>query len=241
LEKSGILFSNAWKNSNNPACPVPIIGKIMDRPIHNQTPFGHPEAGTDPFALFADWFAVAMQADPQNAAAVALATASRENRPSLRMVLLKEHSANGFVFYTNCESRKGFELTENPHAALAFWWPAQERPGFAKAAPDRQVRIEGTMEKTSGAQSDAYFASRPRESQLSAWASPQSSVIEHPVSLNELRKLFGTGKIPRPANWGGYRLVPDTFEFWQGRASRLHDRIRFVKTDTGWETARLAP
>jgi pyridoxamine 5'-phosphate oxidase len=203
----------------------------MDRPIHNQIPFGRNEAGNDPFALFANWFGKASAADPNNAAVVALATASSDGHPSLRMVLLKGHGADGFVFYTNSESRKASELTDNPHAAMTFWWPTHER----------QIRIEGRIEKISDAESDAYFASRPRESQLSAWASPQSRVIEQPVSLDELRKRFGAAKIPRPANWGGYRLVPETFEFWQGRQNRLHDRIRFTKTAAGWQIDRLAP
>lgn len=203
----------------------------MDRPIHNQTPFSLPEAGNDPVALFDCWFTEALQIDPQNAAVVALATAAPEARPSLRMVLLKEYNEAGFLFYSNHESRKGCELAQNPFAAMTFWWPAQEH----------QIRIEGTIKKISDAESDAYFATRPRESQLSAWASPQSSIIEQPVSLDGLRKRFGTGPIPRPANWGGFRLVPETFEFWQGRASRLHDRIRFIKTTVGWKTDRLAP
>lgn len=203
----------------------------MNRPIHNQNPFNLPDAGKDPFALFAHWFTEAVQADTQNAAVVALATATPEARPSLRMVLFKKHSPEGFIFYTNYKSRKAVELTGNPFAAMTFWWPAQER----------QVRIEGTIEKISEADSDAYFAGRPRESQLSAWASPQSTVIERPVTLDELRERFGNGPIPRPANWGGFRLIPETFEFWQGRASRLHDRIRFIKTNRGWQTDRLAP
>lgn len=213
----------------------------MDRPIHNQTPFGHHEAGNEPFALFASWFADAMQADPQNAAVVALATTSIENRPSLRMVLLKGHSANGFIFYTNYESRKGFELAQNPHAAMTFWWPSSAKASEGRPTQERQVRLEGRIEKISDAESDAYFASRPRESQLSAWASSQSSVIERPVSLDELREQFGNGSVPRPTNWGGFRLVPDTFEFWQGRQNRLHDRIRFTPSTTGWQIDRLAP
>lgn len=203
----------------------------MDRPIHNRNPFGPEDAGSDPFRLFTDWFTEASAADPNNAAVVALASAAPDARPSLRMVLLKNHGPAGFLFYSNYESRKAAELTANPFAAMTLWWPAQER----------QVRIEGTIEKVGPEESDAYFATRPRESQLSAWASPQSSVIEQPVSLESLRERFGNEKIPRPENWGGYRLIPERFEFWQGRASRLHDRIRFTKTDAGWQTERLAP
>jgi pyridoxamine 5'-phosphate oxidase len=135
------------------------------------------------------------------------------------------------VFYTNYESRKAAEITENPNAAMTFWWPAQER----------QVRIEGKIEKVDPIESDAYFATRPRESQLSAWASAQSQIIEQPVSLDALRERFGDGEIPRPANWGGFRLIPDLFEFWQGRENRLHDRIRFTKHDSDWKADRLAP
>jgi len=203
----------------------------MDRPIHNQKPFNLPDAGKNPFTLFARWFAEAMQADPQNAAVVAFSTASGEGRPSLRMVLLKEHSANGFLFYTNYESRKAAELAANPFAAMTFWWPTQER----------QVRLEGRTQKISVEKSDTYFAGRPRESQLSAWASPQSSVIEEPVTLDKLHEQFGKSPIPRPANWGGFILIPETFEFWQGRASRLHDRIRFTLIDAAWQIDRLAP
>lgn len=203
----------------------------MNRPIHNQKPLDLPEPGSDPFTLFSDWFSEAFQSDTRNTAVAALATASRKGRPSLRMILLKQYGPDGFVFYTHYESRKAAELTGNPHAAMTFWWPAQER----------QVRIEGMADKISPEESDSYFASRPRENQLSAWASPQSRVIEHPVVLDEPCKCFSEGKIPRPANWGGYRLIPEVFEFWQGRASRLHDRIRFMETGSGWQIDRLAP
>lgn len=203
----------------------------MDRPIHNQIPFGPGNTGSHPLPLFDRWFKEAAEADINNAAVVALATATPDARPSLRMVLLKEYSEAGFLFYTNYESRKSVELAANPFASMTFWWPAQER----------QIRIEGKIGKISAAESDAYFASRPRESQFSAWASPQSSVIEQPVTLDELRKRFGDGPVPRPANWGGIRLVPETFEFWQGRASRLHDRIRFTQAADGWKIDRLAP
>lgn len=203
----------------------------MDRPIHNRTPFGPAEAGSNPFDLFAAWFREASATDPNNAAVVALATATPDARPSLRMVLLKGHGPDGFLFYSNYESRKAAELATNPAAAMTFWWPAQER----------QVRIEGETKKISPEESDAYFATRPRESQLSAWASAQSSIIDRPIALDDLRERFGNGPVPRPANWGGYRLLPESFEFWQGRASRLHDRIRFTKTSTGWTIDRLAP
>jgi len=214
---------------------------VMDRPIHNETPFSPQEAGRDPFALFDQWFAAEVKADPNNAGVMTLATAM-DNRPSARMVLLKEHGADGFVFYTHTLSRKGRELDANPQAALTFWWPS-----FAKAsadkppAPERQVRIEGMVEKISAKASDAYFATRDRNSQFGAWASAQSSVIKTPVTLDEARAKFKEEKIPRPCSWGGLRLIPKRFEFWQGRASRLHDRICFEQKQSEWKVTRLAP
>jgi len=203
---------------------------LMDRPIHNEEPFGLQEAGKDPFALFKQWFAVATEADPNNAAVMTLATAFN-NHPSARMVLLKEHGPNGFVFYTNFLSRKGRELEANPQAALTFWW----------APAERQVRIEGRIEKISPEASDAYFSIRPRDSQLGAWVSAQSSEIEAPITLEAAQKKFGAHPIPRPCSWGGLRLIPERFEFWQGRASRLHDRIVFDRSDADWKITRLAP
>jgi len=202
----------------------------MDRPIHNETPFGLQEAGRDPFALFDQWFTAAVKADPNNAGVMTLATAEN-NHPSARMVLLKEHGPDGFVFYTNTLSRKGRELDANPQAALAFWWPHAER----------QVRIEGRIEKISPEASDAYFATRDRNSQLGAWASAQSAVIDEAVTLDEAQKKFGDDSIPRPCSWGGLRLIPNRFEFWQGRASRLHDRIVFDMENSNWKQLRLAP
>lgn len=202
----------------------------MDRPIHNEKPFGPAEAGHDPFALFEQWFAAATEADPNNAGVMTLATAAN-NRPSARLVLLKEHSSHGFVFYTNYKSRKGRELDANPQASLVFWFQTLEK----------QIRIEGRIEKTAKADSDAYFATRPRESQLSAWVSAQSSEIDEPVTLNDARKKFGDDPIPRPCSWGGLRLIPERFEFWQGRASRLHDRIVFELKNSSWKITRLAP
>ena len=202
----------------------------MDRPINNETPFGPQDAGTDPFALFERWFGAALEADPNNAGVMTLSTAA-DNRPSARMVLLKEHGPDGLVFYTNYKSRKGRELADNPQAALTFWFQGLEK----------QIRIEGWIEKISTEASDAYFATRPRDSQLGAWASAQSSVIDQPVTLNEARKKFGDDPIPRPYSWGGLRLTPERFEFWQGRASRLHDRVVFKRTNADWIVSRLAP
>ena len=147
------------------------------------------------------------------------------------MVLLKQSSRQGFVFYSNYESRKAADLAGNPVGAMTFWWPTQER----------QVRLEGPVEKTSPAESDAYFSTRPRDSQLSAWASAQSCVIDKPVPLDEVRQRFGDGPVPRPADWGGYRLIPTRCEFWQGRDNRLHDRICFTCSKTAWQIDRLAP
>ena len=212
----------------------------MDRPIDNETPFGPQDAGTDPFALFAAWFDAAVEADPNNAGVMTLATAV-SHRPSARMILLKEHGPDGFVFYTNTLSRKGRELDANPQAALTFWWSSAERPSSAKATADRQVRVEGRIEKISAEASDAYFATRDRDSQLGAWASAQSAEIDQPVTLDEAQIKFGDETIPRPCSWGGLRLVPERFEFWQGRASRLHDRIVFEKENQTWLTKRLAP
>jgi pyridoxamine 5'-phosphate oxidase len=202
----------------------------MDRPIHHDNPFSPADAGTDPFTLFERWLSDALRADPHNAAVMTLASAFN-NRPSARMVLLKEHGPDGFVFYTNYESRKGRELEENPQAALVFWWPPAER----------QVRIEGRVEKLSAGASDAYYATRPRDSQLSAWVSAQSSEIEEPVALDAARRKFGDNPIPRPCSWGGLRLIPHRFEFWQGRASRLHDRIVMEQQQNAWTVKRLAP
>jgi len=154
-----------------------------------------------------------------------------DNRPSARMVLLKEHGSKGFVFYTNTLSRKGRELDANPQAALTFWWPSAER----------QVRIEGRVEKISPEASEAYFATRDRDSQLGAWASAQSAKIDEAVTLDEARRKFGDETIPRPCSWGGLRLIPERFEFWQGRAIRLHDRIVFEPKGSDWKTFRIAP
>ena len=202
----------------------------MDRPIHNEKIFGPQEAGADPFALFETWFNAATEVDPNNAAVMNLATAA-DDRPSARMVLLKEHGEDGFVFYTNYESRKARELEKNPQAALTFWW----------APSERQVRIEGRIEKISTDASDAYFSSRPRNNQLSAWVSAQSSEIDEPITLVEAKKKFGDAPIPRPCSWGGLRLIPERFEFWQGRTSRLHDRIDFKRAGSEWAVTRLAP
>jgi pyridoxamine 5'-phosphate oxidase len=166
---------------------------------------------------------------------MALATVDAAGQPAARMVLLKGLDARGLAFYTNRDSRKARELLENPKAALVFWWGPIER----------QVRFEGMIEAVDPAEADAYFASRPRGSQLAAWASAQSSVIEGRGALEAAerahRERFGEDEVPRPPFWGGYRLVPAVVEFWHGRESRLHDRLRYTRTAEGWRIERLAP
>jgi len=163
-----------------------------------------------------------------------LATATRSGRPSVRTLLLREFDDSGFVFYTDYSGRKGWELAENPRAALVIYWP---RAG-------RQVRVEGRVSKVSSKESDIYFSSRARDSQLSAWASQQSRVVRDRRFLEERVKRFGEkypGRIPRPPNWGGYRLRPSVFEFWKERPGRLHDRLRYRRSKGRWIIQRLAP
>lgn len=193
------------------------------------------EAGPDPFALFDRWYREAREAGLYLPESMALATATADGRPSVRQVLLKGFNERGFVFYTNYDSRKGEEIAENPRAALAVHWPILQR----------QVRINGGVEKTTEEESYAYFSSRPRGSQVGAWASDQSSVLggreELERSFREAQERFAGGGIPLPPFWGGYRVIPETFEFWQGRANRLHDRLRFTRTDGAWTIDRLYP
>ena len=191
---------------------------------------------TDPFALFDDWFAEARASEPNDPNAMALATADARGRPSARMVLLKGHGPDGFVFYTNREGRKAGELTANPHAALLFHWKSLRR----------QVRIEGAVTLASDAESDAYFASRGRDSRLGAWASDQSRPLDaRDIVRGALRRDGARGSqdgdVPRPPHWGGYRVVPDTIEFWQDRAHRLHERRLFTRQGEGWTEGLLYP
>ncbi|CAM2891106.1 pyridoxamine 5'-phosphate oxidase [Rariglobus hedericola] len=190
----------------------------------------------DPFRQFDKWFQEAEAAKLVEPNAMTLATATKDGRPSARTVLLKGVDGRGFVFYSNYESRKGRELAENPRASLLFPWIALER----------QIIIEGTLAKITREESDAYFHSRPRASQLGAWVSQQSSIITGRSVLEDamkaLEKKHAGAEIPLPPAWGGYRLAPETVEFWQGRRSRLHDRLRYRReTDGTWIVERLAP
>lgn len=189
----------------------------------------------DPFAQFCTWFADAERAEPNDPNAMALATASPEGRPSVRMVLLKEWDARGFVFYTNTESRKGDELNANPHAALLFHWKSLRR----------QVRIEGAVERVTDAEADAYYASRARLSRIGAWASEQSRPLPgRGALLKRVAKYEATylgEQIPRPPFWTGFRVAPARIEFWQDMPFRLHDRTVFVRADEGWDIVKLYP
>jgi pyridoxamine 5'-phosphate oxidase len=189
----------------------------------------------DPIAEFDHWFSQAREAEVLEPNAMALATATREGAPSVRLVLLKGYDSRGFVFFTDYRSRKGMELEQNPQAALVFYWGELER----------QVRIEGRVEHTTPQESESYFRTRPRGSRLGAWVSHQSRVIpsrdqlEH--GLRSVNALYPADDIPLPPHWGGYRLRPEKIEFWQGREDRLHDRIRYVRDGDGWRIERLSP
>jgi pyridoxamine 5'-phosphate oxidase len=192
-------------------------------------------AAKDPIALFGDWFKDAAATEAGLPEAMSLATATKDGRPAVRMVLLKDFSAGGFVFYTNTSSRKGRELAANPFGALCFYWKFLSR----------QVRIEGPLVPVSVAEADAYFASRPRDSQLAAWASDQSETLATRDVLTDRFKAaqgdYAGKPVPRPPHWSGYRLRPETIEFWQDVPNRLHDRLVFQNTGDGWRSSRLYP
>jgi pyridoxamine 5'-phosphate oxidase len=190
---------------------------------------------TDPMKQFSSWFHEAVDGKVNEPNAMVISTVDAKNRPSSRVVLLRHFDAAGFVYYTNYNSRKAKDIEKNNSASLLFFWPELER----------QIRIEGKLSKQTAEESDKYFNSRPRESKLGAWTSPQSEIIPGRKSLEDelaiVEKKFEGKEIPRPEWWGGYVLVPDHMEFWQGRPGRLHDRICYIKEKNSWKIVRLAP
>lgn len=215
----------------DPCQPIP--------PPHTMQPmppiFNADAPPSDPIELFRAWLSEASDSEPNDPTAVALATADAEGRPSLRMVLLKGVEAEGFVFYTNLESRKGEQLAANPQAAMLFHWKSLRR----------QVRIEGAVSPVTPAEADAYFGSRPRQSQIGAWASQQSRPLESRFALEKRVAFYAAkhavGSVPRPAHWSGFRISPRRIEFWQDGAFRLHDRVVYHRQEEGWRTERLYP
>ncbi len=189
----------------------------------------------DPFGQFGYWWSEAVNSDIDEVNAMTLATSTMSGTPSARIVLLKGYSNEGFKFFTNYQSHKAHEMEQNPNVALVFFWKELER----------QIRIEGTVEKVSAEESDEYFESRPIQSKIGAWASPQSKSVDNRLwieeSFEEYSNKFTEKVVPRPPHWGGYIAKPSLFEFWQGRRNRLHDRIQYKKEEIGWKIERLAP
>jgi pyridoxamine 5'-phosphate oxidase len=192
-------------------------------------------ADTDPFQLFDEWFVEAKTSEPNDPDAMALATATPDGRPSVRMVLLKGYGPEGFTFYTNLDSRKGAEVAANPHAALLFHWKSLRR----------QVRVEGPLEQVSDSDADSYFATRGRDSQLGAWASYQSRPLDSRANFEkrfaDAKHRFEGEAVPRPTRWSGFRLKPELFEFWSDRPHRLHERRIFTPAPGGWHEGLLYP
>ncbi|MCS7020729.1 MAG: pyridoxamine 5'-phosphate oxidase [Gemmataceae bacterium] len=223
----------------HPANVTGGIGRSLAdwRQEYTQGGLSEEQAGDDPWALFQRWLDEAAAAGLPEPNAMILATATPEGKPSARMVLLKQFDGRGLTFFTSYQSRKARELAVNPYAAVVFPWHALER----------QVRIEGMVEKTSAEESDEYFRTRPLGSRLGAWASEQSAVIPNRQYLERQHEQwlarYPDGNVPRPPHWGGYRLIPLVFEFWQGRPNRLHDRIQFSRStpQSAWQRCRLAP
>ena len=198
--------------------------------------FSEDEAELNPYHQFSKWWKEALDSSIDEVNAMTLATADKQGMPAARIVLLKDYDEKGFVFFTNYQSRKGREISENPHATLLFFWKELER----------QVRIEGAIVKVEERESDDYFHSRPLGSRIGAWSSPQSQVISDRTVIEENVQQYehefaGKSVIPRPPHWGGYRVLPSYFEFWQGRESRLHDRIAYLEEAGSWKIQRLAP
>lgn len=224
-------FSATSDSTAAPPLPSPAglrreyqLGELLER-----------DAAADPMDQFALWFAEAQQAQVPEPNGMTVATVDTSGRPSARIVLMKAFDARGVVFYTNYESRKGSELASSPHVAAVFWWEPLER----------QVRFEGTAEPVSRGETEAYFATRPRSSQIGAWVSHQSSVVTSRTELEatdaRIRQQFEGRPVPAPPNWGGYRILPVAVEFWQGRRSRLHDRLLYTRQGGQWVIKRLAP
>ncbi len=205
------------------------------RQNYSQNELAEASVTADPFEQFAAWMNDALKAEVKEPTAMTLSTVGPDRLPSSRIVLLKGVDANGFVFFTHYESQKGRDLAANPHAVIHFFW----------ADLERQVNVSGTVERVSTWESDEYFASRPFESRIGAWASHQSETITSRTILEErvaeLSVKYADGNVPRPPHWGGFRLTPDRFEFWQGRPSRLHDRICYTLDRDDWKITRLSP